>query len=64
MAVRKKTPKVKGVSVSGLTKRQQTTMRRHSAHHTRKHLRVMATAMRKGRSFGAAHRLAMRKVGK
>lgn len=55
--------KVKGVSVTGLTKRQISAMKRHSAHHTRKHLRAMVTAMRKGSAFTSSHRIAMKKVG-
>ena len=55
--------KVKGVSLDGLTKRQQTAMARHSRHHTRKHLRAMVTAMRKGSTFTSSHRIAMKKVG-
>ena len=55
--------KVKGVSVTGLNKRQVSAMRRHSRHHTRKHLRAMVTAMRKGSTFTQSHKVAMKKVG-
>ena len=55
--------KIKGVSVDGLTKRQQMAMARHSKHHTRKQLRAMVTAMRKGRTFTQSHRIAQKKVG-
>ena len=55
--------KVKGVNVDGLNKRQVSAMRRHSRHHTRKHLRVMVTAMRKGSTFTQSHKTAMKKVG-
>ena len=44
-------PKVKGVELTGLTKRQVTSMRRHARHHTAKHLRSMAAAMKKGKTF-------------
>ena len=47
-----------------LTKRQQATLRRHASHHTKKHMAFMRREMRKGKSFTAAHRAAMRKVGK
>ena len=47
-----------------LTKRQQTTLKRHSKHHTRKHMAFMRREMRKGKSFTAAHRAAKRKVGR
>tara|TARA_Y100001973_G_C5201394_1_gene337972 strand:- start:3396 stop:3569 length:174 start_codon:yes stop_codon:yes gene_type:complete len=56
--------KVKGVSVTGLNKRQVSAMRRHARHHTRKHLRSMVTSMRKGKTFGQSHKIAMSKVGK
>ena len=47
-----------------LTKRQQATLRKHSSHHTKKHMAFMRAQMRKGKSFTAAHKAAMRKVGK
>ena len=56
--------KVKGVSLTGLSKRQVAAMRRHARHHTAKHLRSMVAAMRKGAPFGQSHTSAMRKVGK
>ena len=39
-------------------------MNKHKAHHTKAHLRAMAVAMRKGKSFAQSHRIAQRKVGK
>ena len=60
-----KAPKsVKGVSMAGLTMRQENAMKRHSKHHTAKHLKMMANAMKKGKSFGASHKMAQKKVGK
>ena len=60
-----KAPKsVKGVSMIGLTARSANAMKRHSKHHTAKHIKMMATAMRKGKSFGQAHKMAQKKVGK
>ena len=47
-----------------LTKRQQATLRKHSSHHTKKHMAFMRAQMRKGKSFTAAHKAAMKKVGK
>jgi len=47
-----------------LTKRQQTTMKKHSKHHTKKHMDSMTKAMKKGKTFTKAHKLAMKKVGK
>ena len=47
-----------------LTKRQQATLRRHASHHRKIHMAFMRREMRKGKSFTASHRAAMRKVGK
>jgi len=55
--------KVKGVDLSFLTKRQQDTMKRHSEHHTAKHLRDMAKRMKKGDSFTVAHKKSQKAVG-
>ena len=55
---------IKGVSLEGLTDRQKSTMAKHSVHHTKKHMQVMADAMKKGKTFKEAHTIAMRKVGK
>ena len=56
--------KIKGVSLNGLNKRQVTAIRKHSKHHTAKHLRSMISAMRKGRTFTQSHKSAMKKVGR
>ena len=56
--------KVKGVNAKGLTKRQVSAMRKHAKHHTKKHMASMRSAMRKGKTFRAAHREAMKKVGR
>jgi hypothetical protein len=47
-----------------LTKRQEDTMKKHSKHHTSKHMRLMRSKMLQGMSFGEAHKLAQKKVGK
>ena len=47
-----------------LTKRQKTTLAKHKKHHTAKHLKSMATAMRKGKTFTQSHKIAMKKVGR
>jgi hypothetical protein len=56
--------KIKGVDLSGLTKRQISAMRRHSKHHTAKHLKSMVRAMKKGKTFTRSHTIAQRKVGR
>ncbi len=56
--------KVKGVDVSKLTKRQQDTMKKHSKHHSKKHIQYMNNSMRRGATFTQAHKRAMKAVGK
>tara|TARA_R100001460_G_scaffold90891_2_gene132617 strand:+ start:958 stop:1215 length:258 start_codon:yes stop_codon:yes gene_type:complete len=55
---------IKGADLSSLTKRQQETMKKHSVHHTGKHMKIMATMMKRGDSFTKAHKAAQKKVGK
>ena len=50
--------------VKGLKPRQKKTMRSHAKHHTLKHMRSMARALKKGATFQSAHNKAMRSVGK
>tara|TARA_E500000318_G_C3440269_1_gene164692 strand:- start:131 stop:313 length:183 start_codon:yes stop_codon:yes gene_type:complete len=50
--------------IKDLTPRQQKTMRSHARHHSLKHMRSMARAIKRGRSFAQAHRSAMKSVGK
>ena len=56
--------KAKGVSLAGLNKKQMTAMRKHSKHHTAKHLRDMKKRMMKGVSFTAAHKQSTKAVGR
>ena len=60
----KKVVKVKGVSMSGLTARQQQAMKKHGKHHTAKHIRDMKKRMSKGASFTAAHKQLQKAVGR
>ena len=62
--VKTKVKKIKGVSMSGLNKRQTIAMGKHSKHHTIKHIRHMVSSMKKGKTFTESHKLAMKKVGK
>ena len=39
-------------------------MRSHAKHHTLKHMKSMAKALKKGATFTSAHNKAMRSVGK
>ena len=39
-------------------------MKRHSEHHSKKHMDLMRQLMEEGKTFTEAHELAMKKVGK
>ena len=54
---------VKGVDISSLTKRQQDVMKKHSKHHTGKHMKSMTAMMKRGKTFTQAHKAAQKKVG-
>ena len=56
--------KIKGVDVSSLTKKQQQSMKKHSKHHTKKHIQYMTNSMKRGSTFTKAHKNAQKKVGK
>ena len=47
-----------------LTDRQKKTLKKHSVHHSKKHMSLMKKEMRAGKSFTAAHKKAQRMVGK
>ena len=49
---------------SKLTKRQQDTMKKHSVHHTKKHMDIMKKLMREGKTFTESHKITMKKIGK
>jgi len=55
---------LKGITLKGLNATQKRQMNTHKVHHTKVHLRKMATEMRKGKSFSQSHTIAMRAVGK
>jgi len=55
-----KTTKKKGQ----LTQRQKDTLKRHSKHHTKKHIAEMTRLMKQGKTFGESHKIAQKKVGK
>lgn len=48
----------------GLTDRQKKTLKKHSVHHTKKHMDLMIKLMKEGKSFTEAHNVAKKKVGK
>ena len=58
------TMKKKPAPKKTLTKRQQETMKKHSKHHSKKHMDMMKQAMLKGKTFTEAHKMAQKKVGK
>ena len=56
--------KKKSTKRKALTKRQEDTLKKHSKHHTKKHMAEMRRRMKAGSTFTAAHKAAMKKVGK
>jgi hypothetical protein len=50
--------------MAALTKRQQETLKKHSKHHSSKHMAMMRKEMRAGKSFTEAHKKAQKTVGK
>ena len=50
--------------IKDLKPRKQKTMKAHARHHSLKHMRSMARAMKNGSTFASAHTKAMRTVGK
>jgi hypothetical protein len=59
---RRKKPSMK-VKKKALTKRQDSAMKRHSKHHTAKHMRYMKRRMLMGDTFRQAHKKAQKQVG-
>ena len=47
-----------------LTDRQKTTLKKHSVHHSTKHMKDMKLAINKGMRFTKAHKIALKKKGK
>ena len=47
-----------------LTKKQKEQLKKHSVHHSKKHMEQMKKDIRSGKSFYSAHKNAMKKVGK
>ncbi len=47
-----------------LTEAQMKRLKKHSAHHTKKHMDLMRKRMEEGMTFKDAHELAQKKVGK
>ena len=47
-----------------IKKKQQDQLMKHAVHHSPKHMALMRKVMKKGKTFGQAHKLAMKEVGK
>ena len=43
-----------------LTKKQKDTLKKHSVHHSKKHMAIMNALMNKGKAFKIAHREALK----
>jgi hypothetical protein len=46
-----------------MNQKEKNTLKKHSEHHSKKHMNEMKTAMNKGTSFDKAHKVAVKKVG-
>ena len=46
-----------------LTQRQKDTLKKHSKHHSAKHMTMMKKAMKNGKTFSESHKMAQKKVG-
>lgn len=57
-------PAKKKPTAKKLTARQEATLKKHSVHHSAKHMSMMRKEMKAGTSFSAAHKKAQKKVGK
>ncbi len=57
-------PAKKKPTAKKLTARQEATLKKHSVHHSAKHMAMMRKEMKAGASFTAAHKKAQKKVGK
>tara|TARA_Y100001937_G_C7038542_1_gene293500 strand:- start:211 stop:357 length:147 start_codon:yes stop_codon:yes gene_type:complete len=47
-----------------LTDKIKKTLKKHSVHHTKKHMDLMRKLIRKGMSFSEAHKKTQKEVGK
>ena len=47
-----------------LTQRQKDTLKRHSKHHTKKHIAEMTKLMKQGKTFSESHKITQKKVGR
>jgi hypothetical protein len=47
-----------------LTPKQRALLKKHSVHHTKKHMDLMKSHMGKGKTFTESHKIAQKKVGK
>tara|TARA_A200000159_G_scaffold135306_1_gene134310 strand:+ start:229 stop:420 length:192 start_codon:yes stop_codon:yes gene_type:complete len=63
MAYKRKTAK-KPIKKKALTKRQESSLKRHSKHHTTGHMKFMKRRMLMGDTMRQAHKKAQAKVGK
>ena len=63
MARTRKNPSQKVVKKS-ISKRQEASLKRHSKHHSTKHMAYMKRRMLMGDTFRTAHKKAQNKVGK
>lgn len=64
MTKKKKKKPMKKTKKKDLTNKQKEKLKLHAAHHTKRHIALMKKMMKEGKSFSAAHKAAMKEVGK
>ncbi len=47
-----------------ISKRMESTLKKHEEHHTKKHMAKMRKLLREGKTFKQAHAISMNMVGK
>tara|TARA_R100000541_G_scaffold49222_1_gene56341 strand:- start:37 stop:189 length:153 start_codon:yes stop_codon:yes gene_type:complete len=47
-----------------LTQKQKDTLKKHSVHHSTKHMSMMQKLMKSGETFTASHKITQKKIGK
>ena len=57
-------PKHSKQATKKLSAKQEATLKKHSVHHSSKHMSMMRKLMKGGMSFTAAHKKAQKEVGK
>jgi hypothetical protein len=64
MTKKKKKKPMKKTKKRDLTNKQKEKLKLHAANHTKRHITLMKKMMKEGKSFSAAHKAAIKEIGK